>query len=602
MNDAEFHCDQCEVIFFASLSPETATVICPECGYSHLVEAAFQEKSKGTVWGPPRRNRPKKWLARAVLMIIGLGLLSFCAMGIFMILQVPKAPLPAETITKTTESKRRLKSLGAHEQFRQRQQRAFNPTQTASMETSWSSESVRFYKTNMSVETGGSTRTYEAITRLESQYQGPFKLKPGNLYGTAIVLSPNGHLLVRANRFQQGRQLMVAVNKARIPAEILLHDRKNDLAILKVDANHLVTCRSGDFSIASEDQSFAILGYAQQAIFSRPSQTLLNAPAKKPEKRDLLRRIELDIDVDSSFDGAPVIRADGKIIGIAAVPLGNDNQKLPATVQPLDGLNELLEELSITLPPGQSSSLLSISEPVQYLLPVVVRDRYLGPLAKVRFETAMKATPKGTDFNSATGKKVVSAGTTEFSSTGQFSERHIGHTVFQLPHAIHELVFAPIDETGSAVWSTEELVQQNSSSSTFKRSPRFSPTSIHDLFGRRRPTQPAKPPQVYRDQSVCRRTAVTPEEVNFSWEFERHSVAPKPIDQPVVTATGTMVFDRMQKALSSIEKTYQIHAHALRQKQSTVRISAKLLTAEESQRWKTDFPIRSTSTSSAKVP
>ncbi len=194
------------------------------------------------------------------------------------------------------------------------------------------------------------------------QYDGGTQQIPGT--GTGIVMNEEGYIITNAHcvydtsEYQCGKAVSVSVvmgdeDATEYEAEIVGYDLETDLAVLKIEADHLVpaefgdsdTLRVGELVVAiGNPLGFELFGTTTCGIVSA-----LNREVTISEKEMTL--IQTDTAINSGNSGGPLLNSYGQVIGINSAKISSNYASGAASVEglafaiPISDASEIIDDL-----------------------------------------------------------------------------------------------------------------------------------------------------------------------------------------------------------------------------------------------------------------
>jgi putative serine protease PepD len=175
----------------------------------------------------------------------------------------------------------------------------------------------------------------------------------GEAVGTGVVVSEDGEILTNAHVVADASEIRVRLPGQTEPteAEVVATDAGNDLALLHIDADHLVPAKfAAPGEIAIGDQVVAI-GFALD-LDGDPSVTLgiVSALDRTLRTADgaLDNLIQTDAAISSGNSGGPLVNADGEVVGINTAVARSDSTTAATNVGfaiAIDEVDHVLERL-----------------------------------------------------------------------------------------------------------------------------------------------------------------------------------------------------------------------------------------------------------------
>ena len=134
--------------------------------------------------------------------------------------------------------------------------------------------------------------------------------------GTGFIISPDGLIATNLHVIGEARPVRVQLADGReLPVvSIVAHDRKLDLALLKIDAKDLPTLELGDSDTLKQGQSVVALGNPHGL-----KQSVVSGVVSGTREIDDRPMIQLAMPIESGNSGGPLLDLFGKVHGIVTM-------------------------------------------------------------------------------------------------------------------------------------------------------------------------------------------------------------------------------------------------------------------------------------------
>jgi S1-C subfamily serine protease len=135
--------------------------------------------------------------------------------------------------------------------------------------------------------------------------------------GTGFFVNKNGFILTAAHVIQDSKQVSILFHKNKLPANTIINDRENDIALLKVDSKFEFPCLS--FSRLPPDQGDKIATFGYPVVLSAEENDVKFKSGDISSLRGIgndPRKIRLNLDVDPGNSGGPLLDSTSKVIGV----------------------------------------------------------------------------------------------------------------------------------------------------------------------------------------------------------------------------------------------------------------------------------------------
>jgi len=151
--------------------------------------------------------------------------------------------------------------------------------------------------------------------------------------GSGVIVSPDGYILTNNHVVEDATTITVRLDDGRdLKAKVIGTDPKTDLAVIKVDADHLTYANFGD-SDATEVGDWVLafgspLGYSQtmtQGIISAKGRQIGIIAEHNPALHDLTYEdfLQTDAAINPGNSGGPLVNLRGEVIGINSAIASN---------------------------------------------------------------------------------------------------------------------------------------------------------------------------------------------------------------------------------------------------------------------------------------
>jgi serine protease Do len=151
--------------------------------------------------------------------------------------------------------------------------------------------------------------------------------------GSGVIVSPDGYILTNNHVVEDATMISVRLDDGRdLKAKVIGTDPKTDLAVIRIDADHLTYANFGD-SDATEVGDWVLafgspLGYSQtmtQGIISAKGRQIGIIAEHNPALHDLTYEdfLQTDAAINPGNSGGPLVNLRGEVIGINSAIASN---------------------------------------------------------------------------------------------------------------------------------------------------------------------------------------------------------------------------------------------------------------------------------------
>jgi S1-C subfamily serine protease len=175
-----------------------------------------------------------------------------------------------------------------------------------------------------------------------------FQLYPGKDTGSGFIISPDGRILTNNHVVSGGRQLTVTLtNKTQYKARVLVIDRNNDLALVKIDPREkLPVLRLGDSDPLQVGQKVLAIGnpFGLEGTLTTGVVSSLDRSISDENGRALEHMIQTDAAINPGNSGGPLLDSHGNVIGINTAIYGPQGNIGIGFAMPINRAKTLLDE------------------------------------------------------------------------------------------------------------------------------------------------------------------------------------------------------------------------------------------------------------------
>jgi serine protease Do len=140
--------------------------------------------------------------------------------------------------------------------------------------------------------------------------------------GAGTIWHPEGLILTNAHVVGRHRVRVGLPDGRSLPARVLAHSRRLDLAALSVDAANLPTIELGDSRHLQPGQWVMAVGHPWGLVGAATGGVVINT-GLPPELAHLERSlVQVDLPLRPGYSGGPLVDHQGRLIGINAMMAG----------------------------------------------------------------------------------------------------------------------------------------------------------------------------------------------------------------------------------------------------------------------------------------
>lgn len=137
-----------------------------------------------------------------------------------------------------------------------------------------------------------------------------------NNFGSGVITSADGFILTNAHVVKGLNKIKVTLNdKREYPAKLIGIDEKTDIALLKIDANHLQFAKIGNPSELKSGEWVAAIG-APFGFDNSVTAGIVSAKNRSLPSENYTPFIQTDVAINPGNSGGPLFNLRGEVVGI----------------------------------------------------------------------------------------------------------------------------------------------------------------------------------------------------------------------------------------------------------------------------------------------
>jgi S1-C subfamily serine protease len=175
-----------------------------------------------------------------------------------------------------------------------------------------------------------------------------FQIYPGKDTGSGFIIGPDGCILTNYHVVSGGRQLTVTLaNKKQYKARVLVIDRTNDLALVKIDPREsLPVLHLGDSDPLQVGQKVLAIGnpFGLEGTLTTGVVSSLDRSISDENGRALEHMIQTDAAINPGNSGGPLLDSHGNVIGINTAIYGPQGNIGIGFAMPINRAKAMLDE------------------------------------------------------------------------------------------------------------------------------------------------------------------------------------------------------------------------------------------------------------------
>jgi len=159
---------------------------------------------------------------------------------------------------------------------------------------------------------------YEFFQRFLGENMAPFKERESSSLGSGFILSKEGYILTNHHVVSGADEIIVRLSDRRqLDAVIVGVDQRSDIALLKIEADHLQAVKLGN----SDDLKVGewVLAIGSPFGFDHSvTAGIVSAKGRSLPDENYIPFIQTDVAINPGNSGGPLINLDGEVIGVNA--------------------------------------------------------------------------------------------------------------------------------------------------------------------------------------------------------------------------------------------------------------------------------------------
>ena|SRR5579872_5308550 len=175
-----------------------------------------------------------------------------------------------------------------------------------------------------------------------------FQLYPGKDTGSGFIINPDGRILTNYHVVSTGHQLTVTLaNKQQYKARVVVIDRTNDLALVKIDPREkLPVLKLGESDALQVGQKVLAIGnpFGLEGTLTTGVVSSLDRSIDDENGRKLEHMIQTDAAINPGNSGGPLLDSHGNVIGINTAIYGPQGNIGIGFAMPINRAKSMLEE------------------------------------------------------------------------------------------------------------------------------------------------------------------------------------------------------------------------------------------------------------------
>ncbi|QDU88325.1 Putative serine protease HtrA [Pirellulimonas nuda] len=274
-------------------------------------------------------------------------------------------------------------------------------------------------------------------------------------FGTAFVVSADGHLATCAHVVKNAERLSVTLGEQAYDARVVVLDTENDLALLRVEGQGLEPLALADSDGAELGDDVRVVGYPLSPLLrARLNVTRGIVSSRLAEEDGGL--LQVDAAVNPGNSGGPVVNARGELVGVAMARISHVEISNIGFAVPSNAVRAMMERRGVR---ASGSEAAAESGSLQRVAKGVALVRVTtAAVASQRVQYACTQDRRAAPGDGVTWQEGETTEVGHFRLTGDGGVSDHGGAMrlpFFFEHPVHWLL-DPLDPEGEPEWEVEE--------------------------------------------------------------------------------------------------------------------------------------------------
>jgi len=140
--------------------------------------------------------------------------------------------------------------------------------------------------------------------------------------GTGFFISAEGHMITNYHVIANAKKITVSIDDKEIEAKIIIQDKINDIAIIKINSTSNITVLPISKTKNSDvGEEVFTLGYPLVDIQGKELKATFGRINSMSGAQDDIRLMQIDVPIQPGNSGGPLINSKGEVIGIVTATL-----------------------------------------------------------------------------------------------------------------------------------------------------------------------------------------------------------------------------------------------------------------------------------------
>lgn len=170
--------------------------------------------------------------------------------------------------------------------------------------------------------------------------------KPSTSLGSGFIISSDGYVVTNHHVIDNAKEIIVRLTDRReLEAEVIGSDKRSDLALLKIEADHLPTVKLG--SSKNLEVGEWVLAIGSPFGFDHSATAgIVSATGRSLPNDNYIPFIQTDVAINPGNSGGPLFNMNGEVIGVNAQIYSRTGGFMGLSFAiPVDVMNNVVEQL-----------------------------------------------------------------------------------------------------------------------------------------------------------------------------------------------------------------------------------------------------------------
>ncbi|WP_353573300.1 trypsin-like peptidase domain-containing protein, partial [Candidatus Albibeggiatoa sp. nov. BB20] len=170
--------------------------------------------------------------------------------------------------------------------------------------------------------------------------------QPSTSLGSGFIISPDGYVITNHHVVDNAKEIIVRLTDRReLEAEIIGSDKRSDLALLKIEADHLPIVKLGSSKNLKVGEWVLAIG-SPFGFDHSATAGIVSATGRSLPNDNYIPFIQTDVAINPGNSGGPLFNMDGEVVGVNAQIYSRTGGFMGLSFAiPVDVMNNVVDQL-----------------------------------------------------------------------------------------------------------------------------------------------------------------------------------------------------------------------------------------------------------------